>query len=131
MVKKIGNGLDTSLWYDNWIKNCSLLDMTGLQHPLHSQRTGLFLIFWKMEWHMKLSTLQQVWNTILTVKPDSGRDTWLWTEKDTRTHTVFSLEFCQVTRYCFSFLQTGLDPFCISQNVYLYIKSFTKQADYL
>jgi len=33
MIKKIGNGADTFLWYDNWIKNCSFHTMSGLQLP--------------------------------------------------------------------------------------------------
>ena len=42
MIKKIGNGSDTYLWYDNWLDNNSLLAMPGLQSPLITQKSGEF-----------------------------------------------------------------------------------------
>jgi len=59
MVKKIGNGIDTSLWYDNWPNNSSLLAMSGLQHPpAFSKNWTVSEILEDGEWSMKLTDLE-------------------------------------------------------------------------
>jgi len=73
MVKRIGSGVDTYLWYDNWIRNISLLDISGRQQPpLSSQNWLVSDIIDTGKWCIRESVLMPYWNEIQSAVIHSG-----------------------------------------------------------
>ncbi|GJY45580.1 reverse transcriptase domain, reverse transcriptase zinc-binding domain protein [Tanacetum coccineum] len=77
---QIGNGLDTSVWYDSWCSHCPLIqylshrDITREGYHLRTCVSDLVsngVWIWPQSWLLKAPTLQQVW---MCVRSLAGMD---------------------------------------------------------
>ena len=81
MIKRIGDGSHTSLWYENWVSNNTLLTMTLLRSPPEdSKQWKVSDILEKGNWKMRIPVLQKHWDDILAIQPESETDMWQWTD---------------------------------------------------
>jgi hypothetical protein len=82
MRKRIGNGHDTLLWYDPWVKEGRLVDLLSHDMPIISDtdKWTVSRLLINSQWCCTIPGLHSVWNFISNVNIYDGKDDYMWTE---------------------------------------------------
>jgi hypothetical protein len=101
MRKQIGNGKDTSIWFDPWLDEGRLSEL--LPQGVHPHIS--YMNDWKVDklllgnqWSLSIPILISFWPTISSISVSSNEDCWRWTTAwdNIREHSVPFTYFTEV-----------------------------------
>lgn len=80
MIKVIGNGENTDLWYDPWLEEGRLIELVGREIPIVTATSNWRVahLISNAHWNHLLPSLSSVWEYILSVQIIGGNDSWRW-----------------------------------------------------